>query len=59
MRRGGRTEWLSWKRAGTNWLVSPPWKPYQRSNPRAKGQVAREEAMSVSFSGLRCHLPTA
>jgi hypothetical protein len=32
---------------------------YQRSNPRPGGQVAREAAMLVSFSGVRCHLPTA
>ena len=59
MDAGGRTEWLSWYRAGTNWWVSPPWKPYQRSKPLASGQVARDAAMFVSSSGDRCHLPTA
>ena len=44
---------------GTNWCVSPPWKPYQRSKPRPSGHVARELAMLVSSSGLRCHFPTA
>ena len=56
---GGMTEWLSWKSEGTNWWVSPPWNPYQRSNPRARGHEWRGAAMWVSSSGVRCHLPTA
>ena len=58
-RLGGSTANSLRNSCGSHWLVSPPWKPYQYSNPRPVGQCWNGPMGDVSQSGVLCHLPQA